>query len=311
MLSQKTFNQIKTWVYRHARDIELSLWKYHFENGSKEAVITALSYYQNEDGGFGNGLEPDSWNHNSTPYTTFHAVNILSEIQFTDVSHPVYKGIFKYLYSEKDLMEYGWRFSVPSNDDFPHAPWWNYNEEANLTESIGLTVGLSIFVLKYADRSSLLYQKATALVKNAINHLMTGSSFGEMGIGGYVKLLEAMKELNVGEYDYASLQLRVSELVKGSIEHDIAKWQYYGVRPSRYIRTPHSVHYNDNKAIVDSELSYLVETLPPNNVWGITWRWFDNNEKYMREFAISETWWKAYTAIETLCMLRNFGRIEE
>jgi len=119
-----------------SREIELSLWKYYFEDGSKDDVITALSNYQNEDGGFGHALEPDNWNANSTPYTTLHALNILADIEFTDLSHPIYQGIYNYLHSEKELMEYGWRFSVPSNDSFPHAPWWSFNEEANLSESI-------------------------------------------------------------------------------------------------------------------------------------------------------------------------------
>jgi len=311
MISKSTHSEIKTWIYRNGRDLELSLWKYHFENGTKEDVISALSYYQNEDGGFGNALEPDNWNPNSTPYTTLNAISILKEIEFVDLNHPIYKGILNYLYSEKDLMEYGWRFCVPANDNYPHAPWWNFEEESNLTESIGVTARLSVFVLNYADKSSILYQKAAALVKSLISKLPADSNFGEMGIGGYVELLEAMKELNLGEYDYNSLQLKVKELVKNSIENDIAKWKDYGVRPSNYIKSPQSIYYEDNKVIVESELNYLMDTLPQNNIWEITWTWFDNNEKYSKEFAISENWWKANKAIEKLCFLKTFSCIEE
>lgn len=45
--------------------------------------------------------------------------------------------------------------------------------------------------------------------------------------------------------------------------------------------------------------------------WGITWSWFGNNEKYAKEFAISENWWKADGAIRKVILLRNFGRIEK
>ena len=136
--------------------------------------------------------------------------NILNDIEFMDLTHPIYQGILKYLYSEKDLMEYGWRFCVPSNDNFPHAPWWNYNEEANLSESIGVTAELAIFVLNYADKSSMLYEKAIVLVKDLMNNLLSGESFGDMGLGGYVKLVEALKKLHFEEYDYTSLQLRLN-----------------------------------------------------------------------------------------------------
>lgn len=90
MISNKVFYEIKAWVYRNAREIELNLWKYYFEDGTKDNVISALTYYQNADGGFGHALEPDNWNTNSTPYTTLHAINILKDIEFKDLSHPIY-----------------------------------------------------------------------------------------------------------------------------------------------------------------------------------------------------------------------------
>jgi hypothetical protein len=229
---------------------------------------------------------------------------------FMDLSHPIYKGILKYLCSEKDFMEYGWRFCVPDNDNFPHAPWWNFNEEANRTGSIGVTAGLSVFVLKYADKDSIVYRKTTGLVKTLVNQLLTDNNFGDMGITGYVELLDVMKELKFDGYDYTSLQLRLNDLVRNSIENDISKWQYYGVRPSNYIRSPQSIYYNENKDIIEKEINYLIETLPQNVVWGITRTWFDNNNKYTKEFAISENWWRSNKAIEKINFLKNFGYIE-
>lgn len=310
MLSLNTYERVKTWVHRNAREIELSLWKFYFENGSQDDVIEALSYYQNDDGGFGNALEPDNWNPNSTPYTTLNAINILNDIGFQDMEHPIYKGILKYLYSEQDLMDFGWRFSVPENDAYPHALWWDFNEESNLTESIGLTSGLSIFLLKYADKNSLLYQKVTGLVDKLLDQLVTDNQLGDMGIAGFIELVPNLKELGYGQYDYESLQLKLNQLVKTSIDHDISKWELYGVRPSNFIRDPQSIYYQDNKESVEKELNYLVETLPLNDVWGITWTWLDNTDKYQKEFDISENWWKANKAIEKMTFLNNFHFIE-
>ena len=120
------YSEVRNWMYRNARQIELVLWQYCFENGTKEAVVEALMFYQNEDGGFGHALEADNWNVHSTPITTNHALSILRQIEFYDMSHPIYKGIWKYLNSEKDLLSYGWRFTVPGTEEYPHAPWWNY-----------------------------------------------------------------------------------------------------------------------------------------------------------------------------------------
>jgi hypothetical protein len=80
-------------MYRNARDIELAIWRYYFENGSKEAVLSSLSFYQNDDGGFGHALEADSWDPNSSPYTTLKAINILMGINFTDRQEPVMRRL--------------------------------------------------------------------------------------------------------------------------------------------------------------------------------------------------------------------------
>lgn len=59
---REVFERARRFVYRNARPLDLARWKYHFENGSEQEVLAALSAYQNEDGGFGHGLEEDNMN---------------------------------------------------------------------------------------------------------------------------------------------------------------------------------------------------------------------------------------------------------
>jgi len=309
-LEYKTFQEIQEWVYCNARNIDLKVWRYHFENGSINDVLDALIIYQNEDGGFGKALEPDNWNPNSTPYTTLYAINILKELNFFDMSHPIYIGIKKYLASEQDSTSDWWRFNIASNDLFPHAPWWNYNEEANAYEGIGLSAELAAFIIEYFDKDTTIYRKATQMVSKIIDKLMNIDEHGDMGIGGYVILIDKLRELNLTMFDLDRAQEKVRKLVKSSIEYDISKWGNYGVRPSRYIISPDSIYYMENKKIVHEELEYLIKSKPDDDVWGITWTWFDNNEKYAKEFAVSENWWKAIHGISKLIFLRNFGMIE-
>ena len=42
----------KNFIINNARPLELSLYKFFYENAEKETVITELAKYQNEDGGF-------------------------------------------------------------------------------------------------------------------------------------------------------------------------------------------------------------------------------------------------------------------
>ena len=304
--------EISRWMHRNARKIDLAVWQYHFEKGSEEAVASALAYYQNEDGGFGHALEPDSWNPSSSPYTTMYAANILKDVGFLDMRHPMVQGIFRFFYSCPHASESGWHFSIPTNDGFPHAPWWSYSQEANEYESIGLTAQIAGFVLRYGDKDSGLYQKAAAASDIVIEKLKAPGRLGDMGVGGYCALLDSIQKTGLQEhFDCAFLAQALRHKVHDTIERDTSKWVYYGVRPSNYICSPLSPYYRDNEDIVQKELDYLIDTRPMGGVWPIPWSWFDNNEKYPKEFAISENWWKAAKATEKVLLLKRFGRLCE
>jgi hypothetical protein len=64
------YTRARAFLRRNARPLDFARFQYHFENGSQEAVLTALAAYQNPDGGFGHALEPDAWNPNSSPMQT-------------------------------------------------------------------------------------------------------------------------------------------------------------------------------------------------------------------------------------------------
>ncbi len=128
-----TYQKAQNFIYRNARPLDLARWQYHFENGSKEGVLTALSYYQNRDGGFGYALEADAWNPNSSPIQTWAATEILREIAFQDQEHPIIQGILKYLNSGKDFNGEFWYTVVRSNQDYPHAPWWHSDRRQYLS----------------------------------------------------------------------------------------------------------------------------------------------------------------------------------
>lgn len=311
-LTLKDYTEIKSWIYRNARTIELAIWQYYFENGSKEAVLSALEFYQNDDGGFGHALEADSWNPNSSPYTTLKAINILKEIGFNDKQHPIIQGIFKFLGSDAYFSENGWYFNIPSNDDHAHAPWWTYSMEANAFEGIGLSAEIAGFILLNADKDSEISNKALRISDFIIGKLSTADNYGEMGIGGYCVLLDTLEKTGLAlQFDHKSLTEKIKGLVYNSIERDTSKWLYYTRRPSDYINSPESIFYEDNKDIIAKELDYLIDTRPQYGVWNITWSWFENNERFSKEFAISENWWKARVAIDKIIYLKNFCRLDE
>lgn len=86
----------KNFIKNHARPLEMALYRYFYENGTPQAVITELAKYQNADGGFGHGLEADNWNPHSNPIATNDAVITLYRTGALDKDSAVVKGIVRY-----------------------------------------------------------------------------------------------------------------------------------------------------------------------------------------------------------------------
>jgi hypothetical protein len=310
-LDHQDYTEIAAWMHRNARELELALWRFYFENGSSDAVLDALLPYQNRDGGFGQQLEPDNWNPASSPYTSLYGINQLRGIGFTDMEHPVFQGVIEFLGNTDLCDQQGWFFSIPSNDTWPHAPWWTYSAKTNVAENFGLTAELCGFILRFTKSGSALYTKAESYTAGISEILNTREDFGDMGLGGLIALSDDIEQAGLTQrFNLGGLKENVWELAGRSIERDSEKWKYYTVRPSRYIRSPETPYYASHAELIEKELDYLIDTRLSDGVWDIPWSWFDNDALYPKEFAISENWWKGITAIQHMLFLKAFGRLD-
>ena len=96
MSSQKLRN-LRTYHFRNSRALDVARWNYQFEDGSVQDVLKALACYQNADGGFGHGLEPDIRTAESNPMSTWAATRILRECHLPDMSDRMIQKILSYL----------------------------------------------------------------------------------------------------------------------------------------------------------------------------------------------------------------------
>lgn len=108
-------------IEKDGRDIEQALFTYHFHEGSRDEVLETLGRYQNADGGFGHGLEPDIRAPDSNPFATELALHICLSAE-TPPDHPLLRRTVEYLEDAQDE-EGNWRFS-PGVYEHPLAPWF-------------------------------------------------------------------------------------------------------------------------------------------------------------------------------------------
>ena len=301
-----TFDKARTFIYRNARPLDLARWQYHFENGSRDAVLTALATYQNEDGGFGHALEPDAWNPNSTPIQTWVATEILREINYTDNSHSIIQGILRYLASGQDFNGKLWYNEVVNGNDYPHAPWWH--AEVDSADSYNPTACLAGFVIRFTDNDSELYRLGCLIAKEAYAaDDKQGLSNDMHAVLLYIRLLRYCEEAGATDIiDLSALKERLRERIKHSITHNSAEWETgYICKPSQFFKTRDSIFYTDNKEIAEYECDFITRTQLADGSWNIPWSW----NGYPEEWAISKNWWKSNGAIINILYLKGFNKI--
>lgn len=120
-LNKNQVKKIKDFIFKNGRLLERKLFSYFFEKGKKEDVIRALVAYQNSDGGFGNGIEPDLLCPDSTAIGAETALYILDimEISNSDIVTNIAKWVVN---SQNDE---GYINHPPENlEEYPYQPWW-------------------------------------------------------------------------------------------------------------------------------------------------------------------------------------------
>ena len=309
-MNKSTFARIRNWMYRNSRPLDLMRWQYHFEDGNKNSVLEVLSAYQNEDGGFGHGLEADSWNPNSAPIHTWVATEILRELNITDSNNAIVSGILRYLGSGMDFVNNRWLNTVETNNYFPRAQWWTFEENASSNLDYNPTACLAGFAMRFSDKNSLLYLNSKNIIIEAVKKFIEGEFLNDMHeVSCYIRLMEYLESAKEKEIvDFQAFEKKLIAQVYHLLERDQDKWKKsYICKPTQFFNTPDSIFFKNNECIVEFEIKFILDSINEEGVWDIPWYWTD----YQKEFAISENWWKANLVIINLLLMRNFNKLYE
>jgi len=144
MTTPPDLSKATDFIWRMARLLERRRFASLFLDGERLAVLEALRPYQNPDGGFGNGLEPDVRAPVSQPVPTWTALCILDEAEaFGD---PMVTQACDYLLSITTA-EGGVPFALPSVRDYPRAPWWETGDQP--PASLNPTAAIAALLYKH------------------------------------------------------------------------------------------------------------------------------------------------------------------
>ena len=122
-----TLARAEEFIWSNARLLERRLFAHQFKGASAEPVRATLRTYQNEDGGFGNALEPDKRCPDSQPIDQELALHVLDDV---GIDAAIVGRMCDFL-TTISTAEGGVPFVLPTVRSAPRAPWWNTVDEPN------------------------------------------------------------------------------------------------------------------------------------------------------------------------------------
>jgi hypothetical protein len=121
MLSNAAFHKACAFVENEGRPLDAALLRYDLGTGSAEAVLIALAAYQNRDGGFGHGLEPDMASPASSALATSIGLRFLRRVE-AGGDRIMVKAALDWLERSFDWDAGVWPIITAAVDEAPHAP---------------------------------------------------------------------------------------------------------------------------------------------------------------------------------------------
>ena len=301
MLSKENFERAARFIADKGRPLEKALFNYQFNSGNKETVLFELAKFQNEDGGFGHGLESDVRLKASNCFTTSVAFQVLVQLG-VDADNEIVKCGINYLVANYKPEFKGWLPFPKEVEEEPRAIWWNYfsNEENKYNPNPSSEI--AGYLAKYSKYvpSKILSES----LEEALKSLEENSSSLDMhDIYCYQRMANCIS-IEQRERVMALLRGRLREV----IEFDSNQWTGYAARPLNFVKSP---DYELASEITEEEiainLDYLIKEQSENGSWVPRWHW----GRFEEEWEKAKVEWMGVITLENLRILKAFDKIEK
>lgn len=285
------------YIKNKARPLEKAMYLYYFETGLKEDVVKELSFFQNKDGGFGHGLEPDFVNPNSNPIDSWKAAKILDGLHLQK-DHPMIESLINYFINTKDKDEWMYHFRIKSNNDYPHAPWWHY-EDDNEINGYNPTISILGFLYKYIGSGHKQYKAIEKAIDQGIQYLMDNDII-EMH---ELVCFNEFYEYSCDQIDCSNIRQRLLFLNTKAIEKDSSKWlETYCAKPTQIFVSMHSPGAKEMMDLIHKEIDLTLNNRNSEGVFDINWAW----NQYPESFELAKRRWLGIIALKVLRVSQEY-----
>lgn len=160
-MSSKKLRNIRRYLYRNGRHLDVARWNFHFEDGGDREVLKALALYQNREGDFDTDLSIEGEKSSSRFAALSEALGFLREFGFPKEAQPLYRRLLRYL---------GGSFCYEESTGLSPLSLTDSKGERRNPEavSLGFLAEQIGFLLRFADEGSLIREKALLALKERV-----------------------------------------------------------------------------------------------------------------------------------------------
>ncbi|QQS38389.1 hypothetical protein IPM62_03315 [Candidatus Woesebacteria bacterium] len=303
-LTKVSLEKAKEWIRNNGRPLEKSLVKFHFAGESSQGVISALKTFQNEDGGFGNAMEPDLRTPASSILGTSIALQVLRSLEIEMGDLDFVKSAVQYILKNYNEADQSWRIIPRKAEDAPHAPWWNQTDREDNFHGFHLNPAAEILGYLYDYKDLVPAETILSLSTRVLTELR---NLNEIEMHDFLCCKRLYESKNLNETLKKEIELELLRLLDSCILKDLSRWSGYGLRPLQVVDSPDSIFINKLAKSVGENLDYEIDTQDSSGAWFPTWSWGDN---FQSDWDQAKNEWTGIITLDKLKLLKIFGRIE-
>lgn len=311
-LSRDVIAQTSNWMKRNARPLEAARWHALMEGGLKSEVIHYIRAFQNRDGGFGHGIEPDFWLPASSPMATWAAGQHLYELDVAS-KEPIILDMIAYLLETYDHDTGMWPTVLPETNEYPHAPWWHWKEGVQENWMFNPAAELAGFLIHWSYENSEAANIGWSSVEKALPRLMELDMMDFHEVNNYQNLMNVLFHYRETlrtrtSYSYEEVNAKAFLLAERCMDKDVSQWgNSYKPLPLDLIPSPKHLLAEKYPRLIADNLDFYIETMNDDGVWDISWDWGEPSEA----FHISKRQWQGILAVDRYQRLKRFDRLAE
>lgn len=298
-LSRTDHARARRFMMETARPLERALYLHAYEGGPLDDALAELARFQNEDGGYGHGLEPDSTTPASSVLNTSEALQRLRRLGVPR-EHPLVADALRYLLAQYDLAHGVWPFMCPAADQHPRAPWLTYDPDWTHS-TINPTAEVVGHLLTYG---ALDICRCVDVLGRALIHIEAVE--GPLIMHDLLCVLRLAATPDLPAVPARTLAERLTRDIPQVVESDPAAWGGYSLEPLWVAPAPDAPYYALVAEHIPANLDDRIARQGEDGAWWPNWSW---DGTYPAEWQVAREAWKGILTLDTLRVLRAYGRL--